>query len=90
MGRLICCGEAYPEPKGCVVDPDSKTTEDSAKMAIWSQDSLEYAREHDQPKLVGLLKAVRVEVELEEALLFAGGAPRLRTRDLLQEREGHA
>ena len=46
-----------------------KATEDLAKMALWSQDSLEYAREHSQPKLVWLLEAVRVEVKLEDALL---------------------
>ncbi len=48
---------------------DHKETEDLAKMEIWSQDSLQYAREHSQPKLIWLLVAVRVEVELEGALL---------------------
>jgi hypothetical protein len=51
------------------VDLDYKATEDLAKMALWSQDSLEYAREHTQPKLIWLLEAVRVEVRLEDALL---------------------
>jgi hypothetical protein len=51
------------------VDLDLKATEDLAEMAVWSQDSLEYAREHDQRKLIWLLEAVRVEVKLEDALL---------------------
>jgi hypothetical protein len=72
------------------VDLAHKATGDLAKMAIWSQDSLRYAREHGQWKLIRLLEAVRVEVKLEDALLTVGGAPGLRTRDLLQEREGHA
>ncbi len=46
------------------MDLDHKTTGDLAKMAVWSQDSLEYAREHGQRKSVWLLEAVRVEVEL--------------------------
>lgn len=48
---------------------DHKATEDLAKMAIWSRDSLEYAREHAQRKLTWLLEAVGVEVKLEGALL---------------------
>ena len=48
---------------------DHKMTEDLAKMALWSEDSLGYARRRDRPKLVWLLEAVRVEVKLEEALL---------------------
>ncbi len=68
-GAAFCCGETRPERKGCVVDLDYKATEDLAKMAIWSQDSLEYARERAQPKLIWLLEAVRVEVRLEDALL---------------------
>jgi hypothetical protein len=51
------------------VDLDRKATEDLAKMAVWSQESLEYAREHGQRKLIWLLEAVRVEVKLEDALL---------------------
>jgi hypothetical protein len=51
------------------VNLDQKATEDLAKIAVWSQDSLGYARQHDQRKLIWLLEAVRVEVELEEALL---------------------
>jgi hypothetical protein len=72
------------------VDLDHKATGDLARMAVWSQDSLGYAREHGQWKLIRPLEAVRAEVRLEDALLTAGGAPGLRMRDLLQEREGHA
>ena len=72
------------------MDLDQKATEDLAKMALWSQDSLGYARERGQRKLIWLLEAVRVEIKLEDALLTVGGAPRFRTRDLLWEREGHA
>ena len=63
---------------------DHEVTGDVTKMAIWSQDSLEYAREHGQRKLIWLLEAVRVEVRLEDALLTVGGAPGLRSRDLLR------
>jgi hypothetical protein len=66
-GRLFVA--ARPERKGCVVDLDQKATEDLAKMAVWSQDSLEFARERGQRKLIWLLEAVRVEVKLEDALL---------------------
>jgi hypothetical protein len=72
------------------VELDQKATEELAEMAVWSEDSLGYAREHGQRKLIWLLEAVRVEIKLEGALLTVGGAPRLRTRDLLREREGHA
>jgi hypothetical protein len=73
------------------VDLDQKATEDLAKTVVWSQDSLGHARKHGQPKLIWLLEAVRVEVELDEALLALppGHHPRLRTRDLLQERGGY-
>ena len=60
---------ARPEPKGCVVDLNQKATEDLAKVALWSQVSLEYARERGQRKLIWLLEAVRVEIKLEDALL---------------------
>jgi hypothetical protein len=60
---------AKPEPKGCVVDLNQKATEDLAKTALWSRDSLEYARERGQRKLIWLLEAVRVEIKLEDALL---------------------
>jgi hypothetical protein len=62
------------------VDLDHKATGDLARMAVWSQEW----------KLIGLLEAVRAEVRLEDALLTVGGAPGLRMKDLLQEREGHA
>ena len=48
---------------------EHKASEDLAKMAIWSRDSLEYAREHAQRKLIWLLEAVGAEVKLEGALL---------------------
>jgi hypothetical protein len=51
------------------VDVDHKATQDLAKMAVWSEDSLGYAHEHGQRKLAWLLEAVRVEVKLENALL---------------------
>jgi len=51
------------------VDLDYKATEDLAKMARWLHDSLEYARERAQPKLIWLLEAVRVEVKVEDTLL---------------------
>ena len=57
------------ERKGCVVDLYHKATGDLAKIADWTEDSLGYAREHGQRKLGWLLEAVRVEVELENALL---------------------
>jgi hypothetical protein len=52
-----------------VVNLDQKATEDLANIELWSQDSLEYAREHGRRKLIWLLEAVRVEVKLEDALL---------------------
>jgi hypothetical protein len=64
---LLRRGPARTE--GCVVNLDQKATEDLAKMAVWSQDSLEYARVHGQRKLIWLLEADRVEVKLEDALL---------------------
>jgi hypothetical protein len=51
------------------VNLDQKATEDLAKMALWSQDSLEYAHEHGQRKLIWLLEAVRLEIKFEDALL---------------------
>jgi hypothetical protein len=72
------------------MDLDQEATEDLAQMELWSQDSLGYAREHGQRKLISLLEAVRVEIKLEDALLAIGGAPRLRTRSLLRESEAHA
>jgi hypothetical protein len=72
------------------VDLDQRVSEDLAEMAAWSEDSLGYAREHGQRKLIWLLEAIRLELELEDALLTIGGVPRLLTRDLLRKREGHA
>ncbi len=51
------------------MDLNQKATEDLAKVALWSQVSLEYARERGQRKLIWLLEAVRVEIKLEDALL---------------------
>jgi hypothetical protein len=57
------------ERKGCVVQLYHKVTGELAEMAAWSEDSLGYARKHDRRKLIQLLEAVRVEIELEDALL---------------------
>ena len=46
-----------------------KAAEELAEMAAWMEDSLGYAREQGQRKLVWLLEAVRVEIELENVLL---------------------
>jgi len=91
-GGFFVCGEARPERKGRVVDLDHKATEDLAKTVVWSQDSLGYACEHGQPKLLWLLEAGRDEVDLEEALscLTVGAAPGFPTSHFLQERGGYA
>jgi hypothetical protein len=68
-GGFFCCGETRTERKGCVVNLDHNATEDPAEMAIWTQDSLEYAHDHGQRKLIWLLESVRVEVKLEDELL---------------------
>jgi hypothetical protein len=57
-----------PEQKGYVVDLDHKASEDLAKMAVWSEKSLRYARERSQRKLAWLLRAVKIDVEFEGAL----------------------
>ncbi len=57
-----------PERKGCAVDLDHKVSEDLVRTAVWAEDSLRYAREHDQPELAWLLGAVKADVELEGAL----------------------
>jgi hypothetical protein len=57
-----------PERKGCAVDLDHKASEGLAKMAVWVEDSLRYARERGQPKLAWLLGAVKADVEFEGAL----------------------
>lgn len=47
---------------------ERKTSEDLVKMEVWSESALAYGREHGRPKLVWLLKAVMVEIELEKLL----------------------
>ena len=69
MGVAFLLRRGRLERKGCVVDLYHKATGDLAKIADWTEDSLGYAREHGQRKLGWLLEAVRVEVELENALL---------------------
>ena len=68
-GGFFCCGGTRLEWKRCVVDLNHKAARELARMAAWSEESLGYAREHGQRKLVWLLEAVRVEVKLEKALL---------------------
>ena len=51
------------------MDLKDKAAEELAEMAVWTEDSLGYAREHGRRKLVRLLEAVRGEVKLEDALL---------------------
>ena len=48
------------------MNPDQKASANLAKAAIWSEDSLCYARERGQRKLVWLLEAVKADVEFEE------------------------
>jgi hypothetical protein len=57
-----------PERKGCAVYLDHKASEDLAKVAVWSEKSLRYARERNQRKLVLLLGAVKTDLEFEGAL----------------------
>ena len=45
------------------MDLDHKTSEDLAKRRVWTENSLGYAREHDQRKLAAKFKAVADEVE---------------------------
>ena len=68
-----------PERKGNAVNPDQKASADLAKAAIWSEDSLGYARERGRRKLVWLLEAVKADVEFEGSLrsLLSRGHPRL-------------
>ncbi|CAA9422565.1 MAG: hypothetical protein AVDCRST_MAG78-1138 [uncultured Rubrobacteraceae bacterium] len=51
------------------MDLDHRADEDLAKTAVWSEDSLGYAREHGRRKLVRLLETVGAEDELEGELL---------------------
>jgi hypothetical protein len=57
---------------------DYKASEDLAKRAVWTEDSLGYAREHGQRTLVRLLSAVKADVEFEGALRDVARAPDLR------------
>ena len=45
-------GRVRTERKGCVVEVDHKASEDLAKRAVWTEDTLGYAREHGQRKLL--------------------------------------
>ena len=65
-----------PERKGCVVQLDHKASEDLAKRSGWTEDSLGYARDHGQRKLVRLLEAVKADVEFEGTLLAVRRVPR--------------
>jgi hypothetical protein len=65
-----------PERKGCVVQVDHKASEDLAKRTGWTEDSLGYARDHGQRKLVRLLEAVKADVEFEGTLLAVRRVPR--------------
>ena len=53
------------------MDLDHKTSEDLAKRRVWTENSLGYAREHDQRKLSWLLGAVKADAEFQRALLAA-------------------
>ena len=64
------------ERKGHVVQMDHKASEDIAKRAVWAEDSLGYARDHGQRRLVHLLEAVKSEIAFEGTLRTDGGAPR--------------
>jgi hypothetical protein len=58
---------------------DHKASGDFAKSAVWTEDSLGYARDHGQRKLVRLLEAVKADIEFEETLRTAGRVPRPHT-----------
>jgi hypothetical protein len=58
------------------VQLDHKASEDIAKRAVWTEDSLGHARDHGQRKLVHLLEAVKADCEFEGTLRTVGGAPR--------------
>jgi hypothetical protein len=75
-----------PERKGCVVQVDHKASDDLAKRTGWTEDSLGYARDHGQRKLVRLLEAVKADVEFEGTLLAVRRAPRSSTG--VHRREG--
>jgi hypothetical protein len=61
------------------VQLDHKVSEDPAKKAVWTEDSLGYARDLSQRKLVRLLEAVKADNEFEETLRTVGRAPRTPT-----------
>lgn len=66
------------------MDLDHKTSEDLATLAVWSEKSLTYARDHSQRKLVLLLGAVKADVEFERALHAL-----LRGEHLVPARDGY-
>jgi hypothetical protein len=57
-----------PGRKENAVNPDQEASADLAEGAIWSEDSLGYARERGQRKLVWLLGEVKADVEFEGSL----------------------
>ena len=57
-----------PGRKGSAVNPEQKASADLANAAIWSEDSLGYARERGQRKLAWLLGEVKADVEFEGSL----------------------
>ena len=59
------------------MDLDQKISEDLEKRTIWTENSLGYAREHDQRKLVGLLGAVKTDAEFERTLLATASGEHL-------------
>ena len=62
-----------PDRKGYAVDLDHKASEDLAKMAVWSEESLRYARERCQRKLGKLAWLLRpVKMDLEGTLHATG------------------
>ena len=79
-----------PERKGYAVDLDHKASEDLAKMAVWSEKSLRYAREHGQRKLVWLLGSVKTDLEFEGALhALPPGEHLVPARDGYREEPAH-
>jgi hypothetical protein len=58
------------------VQLEHKASGDIAKRAVWTEDSLGYARDQGQQKLVHLLEAVKADVEFEGTLRAAGGESR--------------
>jgi hypothetical protein len=64
------------ERKGHVVQLNQEASEDDAKRAVWTENSLGYARDHGQRRLVHLLEAVKADFEFEGTMRRGGGAPR--------------